>query len=429
MPLPFNKRYNYQGKKIPLDYIPAPSSGAHVILVGMLKAKQFDFIENLTKQQILDHGKKYGSTNGPKDDSKIWPSITSLINRNLILRKIGREPLYTLTQNGEELARRLVEFAEGGPQVNEDSQDADGPGVNNFQYGQLATDSEISNSCSSTVVINSDSTFELKSGTYEIYLIVDQREKIDIHMPDASLKKDIRTLACGDFIWVARPKGLGLWDKTKDLVLDYVIERKRLDDLLASLTTGRFDEQRQRLKNVGVRRPMYLIEDYGQLRTNRLTSTDLTKVVTDLLIRDNIEVQNVKNVSHANDFLIGMTRCLQKFFADKDIKSCDQEKLKSGRAQPHEYMTFSDYQTKGVKIKNFTVREMFAKHLIQISGMSGPRVAVITEKYPTISALIEAYSKCTNEKDKENLLAKLQVPNSTKIGPALSKRVYTAYST
>jgi len=71
---------------------------------------------------------------------------------------------------------------------------------------------------------------------------------------------------------------------------------------------------------------------------------------------------------------------------------------------------------------------MFAKHLVQITGMSGARAAVISQKYPTISALIVAYSRCSSEKEKENLLANLQMPDSTTIGPTLNSRVNATYS-
>jgi len=431
-PRPPNRNFNGQGRRRNIEYIPSPSSGAYSILVGMLKAKQFDMIEHLSRQQVLDHSKKYNES-GPKDDAKIWSSITALINRGLVNRSMIRDPLYYLTPQGEDLAKKLLAVSMSEPDqigLNEESQDmyTQDNGSQLHAGARDLDDNENTNSIGSNIIINNDSTFELRAGTFDIVLVIDQREKIDIHSLDLELRKEMRSLSCGDYIWVARPRGLAPTDRTKDLVLDYVIERKRLDDLQQSIFDGRLEEQKLRLLNLGVRRPTYLIEEYGQLKANRLTSTDLYKCVITNLVKDKIEFEKVRNAQEASDYLVSMTKCLQNFFLNKDLKSCCQERLKGGQAAPNEFLTYAEFQSKGPKWKNFTVREMFAKHLIQITGMSGARAAVISQRYPTMSALIDAYSRCSTEKEKENLLANLQVPNSTRIGPTLSRRVYAAYS-
>lgn len=393
-------------------YIPPPSSGAHVILVSMLKAEQNELIKSLSKQHVLDFCTRY-SQSSLKDSSKIWSSMKGLIDKSLVGRHLARDPLYFLLDEGRDLASKLVEMAEGPP---------DCP----------LSASQHSNADSNTALpLNeSDCNFELKAGTFEIVLVVDQREKIDVVSLDGSVRRiETRTLACGDFIWVARPSNCSPYDRTRDLVLDYVVERKRLDDLASSIFDGRFEQQKLRLLNSGVRRPVYLIEDVGSLRASSLTSSGLAQAVVNILTHDGIDVEKVKNAAHANDYLMSMTKCLERLYSKMDLISCSQERMKSGEAEKNELMTFSEFQTKGAKIKNWTVREMFAKHLIQITGMSERRVSVIIKEYPTISALIKAYNECSSQKSKENLLAKLKIPDSNRtIGPAISKRVYTCYA-
>lgn len=49
-------------------------------------------------------------------------------------------------------------------------------------------------------------------------------------------------LHIGDFVWIARSKsanGLGT-----DLVLNYAVERKRMDDFCSSIIDGRYKEQK-----------------------------------------------------------------------------------------------------------------------------------------------------------------------------------------
>ncbi len=59
----------------------------------------------------------------------------------------------------------------------------------------------------------------------------------------------------GDFMWVLRCAATGL-----EFVLDVIVERKQIADLLSSIRDGRYKEQRKRLKECGVRHVAYLLE-------------------------------------------------------------------------------------------------------------------------------------------------------------------------
>lgn len=50
---------------------------------------------------------------------------------------------------------------------------------------------------------------------------------------------EVRHLTVGDFIWVCRDRVTG-----QELVLPYIVERKRMDDLASSIQDGRFREQK-----------------------------------------------------------------------------------------------------------------------------------------------------------------------------------------
>ena len=49
---------------------------------------------------------------------------------------------------------------------------------------------------------------------------------------------EIRHLKVGDFIWIAKN------NEGQELVLPYIVERKRMDDLAQSIKDGRFHEQK-----------------------------------------------------------------------------------------------------------------------------------------------------------------------------------------
>lgn len=93
-------------------------------------------------------------------------------------------------------------------------------------------------------------------GTFTITLILDTREinsKTDRDgLWNAIKAKGVpveqRTLMLGDAIWVAKRKN-GLGRSEDEIVLDHILERKRLDDLCSSIKDGRYEEQKVSLRN------------------------------------------------------------------------------------------------------------------------------------------------------------------------------------
>ncbi len=87
-------------------------------------------------------------------------------------------------------------------------------------------------------------------GSFDIILLLDSREvknKRDEELivrglSDKGVLVETRVLSVGDMCWIARsrsPNGV-----VRECVLDYVCERKRLDDLISSIHGGRYEEQK-----------------------------------------------------------------------------------------------------------------------------------------------------------------------------------------
>jgi len=92
-----------------------------------------------------------------------------------------------------------------------------------------------------------------------------------------------------------------------------------------------------------------LIEEYGQLRANRLKSTAFYKCVIINLVKDKIEFVKVRNAQEASDYLISVTKCFQNLFLNEDLKSCCQERSKGGQTAPNEFLTYAEFQSEGSK--------------------------------------------------------------------------------
>lgn len=108
----------------------------------------------------------------------------------------------------------------------------------------------------------------LPAHSFTVHLIMDHREVRARHNQSAGSGRrvtfeeamerrgipcELRALELGDILWVARPKPdnppdvAEKWALVQEVVLDTVVERKRLDDLTSSIFDGRWHEQKVRL--------------------------------------------------------------------------------------------------------------------------------------------------------------------------------------
>lgn len=60
-----------------------------------------------------------------------------------------------------------------------------------------------------------------------------------VELTEYDILFEVRRLKIGDFAWIAKCKRTN-----NELVIPYIIERKRMDDLCASIKDGRFHEQK-----------------------------------------------------------------------------------------------------------------------------------------------------------------------------------------
>ena len=91
--------------------------------------------------------------------------------------------------------------------------------------------------------------------SYDVILVMDTREiknrrdeeAICKGLRDHGVRVNVRALKLGDITWVARLKAgkhPHLGGDERECMLDYVVERKRLDDLCSSIRDGRYDDQK-----------------------------------------------------------------------------------------------------------------------------------------------------------------------------------------
>eukprot|EP00058_Branchiostoma_floridae_P024587 XP_002610077.1 hypothetical protein BRAFLDRAFT_89891 [Branchiostoma floridae] len=139
---------------------------------------------------------------------------------------------------------------------------------------------------------------------------------------------DVRNLHVGDFLWVARENVKPLPGQLhpplpRELVLDYVVERKRMDDLASSVKGSRFKEQKFRLKMSGLRKPIYLVEDFGSSAAHFcLPEATLQQAIV-----------NTQKRLHCctNHFLLLVVGTAEENIAQKDYQWCDCGSIEAWR--------------------------------------------------------------------------------------------------
>ncbi|XP_027974177.1 crossover junction endonuclease MUS81 isoform X3 [Eumetopias jubatus] len=417
------------------SYWPARHSGARGVLLLLyrehLNSSGPGF---LTKEELLQRCAQKAPTVAP-GSTRPWPALRSLLHRNLVLRT-HRPARYSLTPEGLELAQKLAE-SEGLSSLNVDIGPEQPPGEEPEVPG--AASAELGASEGSV----QQPPLVLGPGEYRVLLCVDVGEaKGAGHRPELLLELQrlrvthtVRRLHVGDFVWVAqetRPRDPA---RPGELVLDHIVERKRLDDLCSSIIDGRFHEQKFRLKRCGLGHRVYLVEEHGSADHLSLPESTLLQAVTNTQVIDGFFVKRTADIKESAAYLALLTRGLQRLYQGHTLRSRpwgpsgDPESRPGSSPNPLcSLFTFSDFNTGAVKNKAQSVREVFARQLMQVRGVSGEKAAAIVDQYGTPASLLAAYDACATPKEQDMLLSTIKCGQLQRnLGPALSRTFSQLY--
>lgn len=303
---------------------------------------------------------------------------------------------------------------------------------------QKASEIPPSSSCSSS---QSSASVQFESfifapNTFDIGLLVDTQETVKKNLDPRedpllagllhlNVNYEVRHLKVGDYTWVARERASG-----KELVLPYIIERKRFDDLAASIKDGRFHEQKFRLKQSGIQNLIYLVESYGDNKHAGLPLRTLHQAATNTLVQDKFCLKYTESMKGTIEYLSCMTSIIEKLFKGKTLMSCPKKDLAPFNMEDDliPLMIFEEFNKSSSKNKDFTVQDLFIKNLLQLKSISLEKALAIIEVYPTPRRLRVAY-KNLSKSEGEKLLSSIKFGKLKKnIGPIISKTVYQLYN-
>ncbi|XP_061619965.1 crossover junction endonuclease MUS81 isoform X2 [Phyllopteryx taeniolatus] len=464
------KRGRGVAKKRKREYAPQKGSGGYAVLLALYRHSQAAGSKGfMFKMELQDQAQHLcqKSFTVPELGRRCtaWSAVAALVKRNL-LQKTHCPARYSLTEEGTSLARRLdaPELASKAPLDQDDDED---------DAIDLAASEDDEEEDGVQPRCEAASGGRLLAGTFDIVLCVDvietcgggrpcKRELVR-ELQRSRVNFDVRKLNVGDFLWVARekvtpssgalsalvlpsrrpPARLSLdtyaedsAGRARELVLDYIVERKRMDDLCGSIIDGRFREQKFRLKRCGLRRPIYLVEGGGKEAAHlSIPEMTLRQAVVNTQVADDFFVKRVRDVRESAAYLAAMTAQLAKLYQKRTL-ACRSREL-DGDPDRRDVVTpfcslvsFSEFNYGAVKNKSQTVREAFARQLMQVSGLSADKAAAVLERYSTPHSLLAAYAKCKSDDGKEKLLSGVPYGRlSRNLGPALSRTLSQLYCT
>nr|AAW26559.1 SJCHGC04643 protein [Schistosoma japonicum] len=214
-----------------------------------------------------------------------------------------------------------------------------------------------------------------------------------------------------------------------EAVLNQIVERKRMDDLAHSIVDGRFMEQKYRLKRTGLLQLIYLIEECPMMHNQKVSYDVLIQAISNAQMIDGLQIMTTKGPEDTVDLLAALSQRLQSR-ASNDLYVNHKSTDISCKPNTVNALSWCEFVKLANKSPDPSIRDIFAKYLMQIPGCSGSKVTSIMEKYPTPSILMEAYDKQLTALDKDNMLADLKPADSNRcLGTAFSRRISLAFNT
>ncbi|ODV84024.1 glycosyltransferase family 71 protein [[Candida] arabinofermentans NRRL YB-2248] len=387
-------------------YIPAKNTGGFAILLALhINDPNSD---GLSKDDIIQYATPYCNSSFSSNPStgqfySSWGSMKTL-EKNEYVESSGRPVHYYLTESGTEVAKVLKKVLEANDGIVLEPNSLLGSG----------TSEEVRPSIPRFEYEGAD-YYSWQPGSYDIYLIVDnrevrskqQRDFFSSQLDSMGVLNYVKALAVGDGVWVARHKVT-----KQEAVLDFIFERKRLDDFAMSIKDGRFVEQKGRLKRSGLKMIFYVIEE--QMSGDISKFGDAMQTCISMSVTNaGFHIKRTKDSDDTVQLLVRLTNAVKSYYEGKKLIVLDPKNLKSqydyrdvlvkfrNAFSPNECVyNLTTFQSMLSKSNLKTVREMFIRMLMTIKGVSLDKAVLIQREYKTPKGLIMRYREFSGDKTK-----------------------------
>lgn len=435
-------------------YVPAYRSGAYAILLTLATLDELDQ-RGLSKAELTEAAQPHcdASFTAPADATKFytaWASMKTLQAKELVYQRGGPLKRYCLTDEGWVVARRVKEIAQqrdefpgGVRQTTLDPRPESGRQV----YGSAAKspddDDDVFITESNPVAVPRPTQqkeyvdivpaggdaigaaipqftpVKLPPGSFDVRLVLDNREvrtmKDRDYVRDEFSKKGVtpivRPLEIGDAMWVAKCNIPGLLPdhgpEGDEVVLDYVCERKRLDDLISSIKDGRFHEQKFRLRRSGVRNVIYLVEEIT-MDAGHFSKYEeaVQSAMASIQVVEGYFLKQTQKLDDSIRYLTRMTMMLKEMYEKKTLYVIPTAvltaqnylpligRLRETQPTASHHITYPAFASLASKSDMMTLRDVFLKMLMCTRGVTGEKAIEIQKRWKTPYHFVKAFEAC-----------------------------------
>lgn len=159
-------------------------------------------------------------------------------------------------------------------------------------------------------------------------------------------------------------------DSKDNDVYTIVIERKTYTDLKASMSDGRYHEQKSRYLQLSKGCCYYILEN-NDPNFKELGKKQFLGTFFHTIVRDGIFVFLTNSLTDTYDYLIKIGETLKEYGPSNSAKVCEIQKTQ-------------------IKKKKSTTKEIYIEQLSCIPGISSGKATLIAEKYSSMKELINS---------------------------------------
>lgn len=433
-------------------YVPKYRSGPYAIIMGLADCNASG-TSGLTKQQLIDVAQPYcdASFTAPEHANSFytaWNSMTTLINKEIVIEKRGgpSRKFYVLTDEGFEIASNMRSAENAGAASHnppprpgpsrapgeEDEDDLRVPGprfpsMDVLEQEITPAESEVASLIKDDggldpAAIPNFRPIRLQPGSFTVEMVLDTREirsRTDRdYMSDELRKKGVkpilRALELGDALWVAKCHDPNFLTRTgaegDEVVLDWIVERKRLDDLIGSIKDGRFHEQKFRLKRSGVKNVVYLVEEFSIDDQNKQRYEEAVQsAIASTQVVNGFFVKQTQKMDDTIRYLARLTATLKKRYEGKPLyvipTGCISTQnylplvkhLREKEPSTGHYISYLAFSSLASKSEMMTLRDLYLKFLMCSKGVTGEKALEIQKRWKTPHEFIKAFEDCGSD--------------------------------
>ncbi|XP_011655894.1 crossover junction endonuclease MUS81 isoform X2 [Cucumis sativus] len=335
-----------------------------------------------SKHQVINSFKEVSKDNPNKDISSLWPAVLCRLREDLVYGQVeaigrenrsmgssleGSEPKNVVNVNGERSFSSRA-CSSSNPSIIESRRDSVKGNTNILSMPPL-------------------SFGEKFEDCYNVVLILDDREQFAKHSSRSrrmienicsqfKIQIEIRRLPVGDGIWVARHKHLD-----NEYVLDFIVERKDVEDLRCSIRDNRYRDQKLKLLRCGLKRMIYLVE--GDPNSSEAAESIKTACFTTEIL-EGFDVQRTSGLSDTLKKYGYLTHAITQYY----ILQASDDRVSHSDVCPR----LDQFIKKCQELDKMTVSDVFALQLMQVPQVTEEVAVAVLDLYPTLLSLVRAYS-------------------------------------